>query len=116
MNPERVYVDFLNDILESIEKIEQFISNMDYQDFVKDDKTNYAVIRAFEIIGEASKEIPDELKEEYDEIPWKEMDAMRDKLIHSYFGVDLEVVWKTIEEDISTLKPLIQKIIEKEDN
>ena len=114
MNPKRVYIDFLNDILESIEKIEKFTEDMDIHHFKKDDKTSYAVLRAFEIIGEASKEIPPEIKEKYTELPWKEMAGMRDKLIHAYFGVNLEVVWKTIQEEIPVLKPLIQKVIKNE--
>lgn len=114
MKPRRVYIDFLNDILESTEKIKQFTANTDFNHFKKDDKTSYAVIRAFEIIGEAAKEIPDEIKEKYAQLPWKEMTSMRDKLIHAYFGVDLEVVWKTIHEDIPALKQLIREVIEKE--
>lgn len=109
-----MYVDFLNDILDSIEKIELFTEDMDFEQFKNDDKTTYAVIRAFEIIGEAAKEIPMEIKEKYPKVPWKEMGSMRDKLIHAYFGIDLEVVWKTIHEDISALKPLFTDIIEKE--
>ena len=87
---------------------------MDFNQFKNDDKTSYAVIRAFEIIGEASKEIPKEIREQYPELTWKEMASMRDKLIHAYFSVDLEVVWKTINEYIPTIKSLIKKVIEKE--
>ena len=114
MNPKRVYLDFLIDIFDSIEKIEQFIDNMEFDQFKRDDKTSYAVIRAFEIIGEAAKEIPEEIKEKYTDLPWKEMTGMRDKLIHVYFGVNLEVVWKTIQEDIPSLKQLIKKVIQEE--
>ena len=108
-----MYVDFLNDILESIEKIELFTEGMDFEQFKNDDKTTYAVIRAFEIIGEAAKEIPTEIKEKYPKVPWKEMGSMRDKLIHAYFGIDLEVVWRTIHEDITELKPLIKEVVKK---
>ncbi len=114
MNPKRVYVDFLIDILDSIEKIEQFTKDIDYDQFETDDKTSYAVIRAFEIIGEAAKEIPDEIKDIYSNLPWKEMTGMRDKLIHVYFGVNKAVVWETIQKDIPALKPLIKKIIDEE--
>ena len=114
MSSKRVYLDFLNDILESIEKIELFTEDMNFDQFKNDDKTTYATIRAFEIIGEAAKEISNEIKVKYATIPWKEMASMRDKLIHAYFGVDLEVVWSTIHEDISTLKPLIKDVIENE--
>jgi len=76
-----------------------------------DEKTLYAVIRAFEIIGEASKKIPDNIRQAYPNIPWLIMAGMRDKLIHDYFGVDIEVVWKTATIDVKNIKPAIQEII-----
>ena len=116
MKPKRVFIDYLDDIMDSILKIEQFIEEMDFIQFSDDAKTSYAVIRAFEIIGEATKEIPDEVKDKYTDLPWKEMSRMRDKLIHAYFGVNLEVVWKTIQQDVPTLKKSIQKVINEEKN
>ena len=110
-NEERESVDFLKDILESIEKIEKFIKGFEFDDFSKDDKTIYAVIRALEIIGEATKNLPDSLKEEHPEVPWRKMTGTRDKVIHGYFGVDLEVIWRTITRNIPILKPLIKDIL-----
>jgi len=110
MTYKREFIDYVNDIIDSIEKIHEFIKNMDYDDFSSDYKTNYAVIRCFEIMGEATKKIPDIVKEKYKSVPWQEMAAIRDKLIHGYFGINLEVVWKTIQEDLSDLKPKINKI------
>jgi len=115
MKPKSHYFDFFNDILESIEKIEQFTTGMNYSQFATDDKTSFAVIRALEIIGEAAKAIPEKIKEKHHELPWKEMSGLRDKLIHVYFGVNLEVVWETIEEDIPKLKPIIAEIIKEMD-
>ena len=114
MKPKRVFIDYLDDILDSILKIEQFTEEMDFIQFEDDAKTSYAVIRAFEIIGEATKEISNEVKDKYTDLPWKEMAGMRDKLIHAYFGVNLEVVWKTIQQDIPLLQTLIQKVINEE--
>ncbi|MHA1219115.1 MAG: HepT-like ribonuclease domain-containing protein [Candidatus Heimdallarchaeaceae archaeon] len=114
MKPERVFIDYLDDILDSILKIEQFTEEMDFSQFADDAKTSYAVVRAFEIIGEATKGISNEVKDKYTDLPWKEMAGMRDKLTHAYFGVNLEVVWKTIQQDIPLLKTLIQKVINEE--
>jgi uncharacterized protein with HEPN domain len=79
---------------------------MDYDRFAKDRKTVYAVIRALEIIGEASKNLPSPIKARYSQIPWKDMAGMRDKVIHAYFGVDLKRVWNTVNVDIPSLKLL----------
>lgn len=96
--------DYLNDIVESIEDIWSFVNGMSYEALEIDKKTLYAVIRCLEIIGEAVKKIPKNVREKYSEIPWKEIGGMRDKLIHEYFGVDIETIWDTIHEDLSPLK------------
>ena len=80
---------FLYDILEAISKIENYTKGMSYDEFIHDEKTIDAVIRNLEIIGEAAKNIPEDAKNKYPEIPWKEIAGMRDKLIHAYFGVKL---------------------------
>jgi uncharacterized protein with HEPN domain len=108
---ERNPVDFLMDILDSIEKIENFVEGFDFEEFSKDPKTIYAVIRALEIIGEATKKLPNSLKVEHPEVPWRDMAGLRDKVAHDYFGVDLEVVWDTAIDDAPSLKPLIIKIL-----
>ncbi len=81
---------------------------MTFEVFIRDNKTMHAVVRNFEIIGEAAKNMPQELIAKYPEIPWKEMVSMRNKILHEYFGVDTEILWKTIQEDIPSLKEQIQ--------
>jgi uncharacterized protein with HEPN domain len=106
----RDIVLYLKDILDAMDSIDAFIQHIDFQNFVEDDKTSSAVLRKLEIIGEASKGVPDEIRHQYPEVPWKEMAGMRDRLIHLYFGVDYELVWKTIKHRIPGAKPLILNI------
>jgi uncharacterized protein with HEPN domain len=107
----RDYTIYLKDILEAMESIEKFVENMNLDSFKEDDKTSSAVIRKFEIIGEAAKNVNEEIRDKYPEIPWKEMAGMRDKLIHFYFGIKYELVWRTIKDVIPCIKTIIQKII-----
>ena len=101
---------FIEHILLCIDKIQEYTKNLTTQDFNNNELIQDAVIRNIEIIGEATKKISKDLKSQYQEIPWKEMSGMRDKLIHDYFGVDVDVVWKTVNEDIPYLKSLIENI------
>ena len=93
----RDFRPFLKDILECIESIENFIGSMSYEKFKKDDKTSSATLRKLEIIGEATKHIPNDIREKYTEIPWKAVAGLKDKLIHAYFEVDLNLIWGIIK-------------------
>lgn len=107
---EKVYSDYIQDVLDSIDDIEDFVKGIPFEEFVNDKKTTNAVVRSLEIIGEATKNIPSEIREKYPEIPWKKMAGMRDKLIHEYSGVNLAIVWETIQQDIPPLRPQIKAV------
>ena len=104
---KRDYTDYVEDIVTAITDIEQFVEGMEFEEFSKDKKTVFAVVRAIEIIGEAARQIPESLKNKYTEVPWKEMAGIRNKIAHEYFGVDVEVIWDTVKRNIPELKPLI---------
>lgn len=106
----RLYID---DIIEAIEKIEKYVKGLTFDEFARDTKTIDAVIRNFEIIGEATKHIPEEVRQKYPDVPWRDMAGMRDKLAHEYFGIMLEIVWKTIKKRLPELKPLIKELLKK---
>ncbi|WP_456469311.1 HepT-like ribonuclease domain-containing protein [Archaeoglobus sp.] len=105
--------DFIEDIINAMDKALKFVEGMSYEEFVQDDKTVFAVVRAIEIIGEAVKNVPDDIKKKYPEVPWKGMAGMRDKVIHGYFGVDLKVVWDTIKKRIPEVKPLFERMLKE---
>jgi len=102
---------YVKDMLENMERAEKFIEGMNYDEFVRDGKTNYAVTRCIEIIGEAAKHIPELTRRKYSKIPWKDIAGMRDKVIHFYFGVNLERVWLVVKEDIPQMKPYIKTVM-----
>jgi uncharacterized protein with HEPN domain len=108
----RDYKLFLKDILNASISILKFTEGMSYQNFCDDDKTVSAVIKKLEIIGEAAKMIPAEIASANPQVPWKEMAGMRDILIHSYFGTELEAVWNAVRTSIPQLKNQIQTILE----
>ena len=105
MSEGREVVDFLEDAVGAMEKAERFVANMSYEDFIKDEKTVFAVLRAIEVIGEAVKHIPMDFRMKFPDIPWRDIAGMRDVLVHGYFAVDLETVWETIKTNIPKTKP-----------
>lgn len=102
---------FLKHILESIEEIEKYTTGVSGDKFFRDSQMQDAVIRRLEIIGEAVKNLPLAFRKKHVHIPWKEMGGMRDILIHEYFGVDIDLVWKVVEKDIPALKRQISVLL-----
>jgi uncharacterized protein with HEPN domain len=112
MMPDRTFLDYLEDMADATERVAEFIEGLTYEEFLEDTKTAFAVIRAIEVLGEAAKNIPDTVRKRYPRIPWREIAGMRDKLVHHYFGVNLEVVWKTAVQDLPALLPVVRGMLE----
>lgn len=107
----REYLDFVEDILDAMVKAEMLLDGVSFDQFDADFRINYAVVRALEIVGEAAKRLPEELRARYPDIPWRGMAGMRDRIIHGYDNVDHEIVWNVVKSDIPDLKPKIQQIL-----
>ncbi|MCP3930340.1 MAG: DUF86 domain-containing protein [Bacteroidetes bacterium] len=101
----------IEDIAESIDLIFEYTSDFDFHTWKSDRKTIDAVVRNLEIIGEAASHVPDDIQERFIDIPWNQMKGIRNVLIHEYFGVDTDVLWKTIKEDLPSLREKIEKLL-----
>ena len=106
---------YLKDIFESIEQIETYLDGINENEFYRNSEKQDAVLRRLEIIGEATKQIPDAIRNIYDEVPWRKMAGMRDIIIHEYFGVTLSMIWVVTQRDLPALKSKIEEIIRSQD-
>jgi len=110
----RLWKHRITDILESVKKIQKYVEEMEFDDFQKDEKTIYAVIRNFIVIGEAARNVPDDISEKYPNIPWRIMGDMRNFAVHEYWGVEMRTIWKTIRDDLPPLVPNLNQVIDSE--
>jgi len=105
---------YFGDIIEAISKILTYTTGKGFKSFSSDGMTIDAVVRNFEILGEAAKHISPALKDKYPDIPWQEMTAMRNKVIHEYFGVDVEIIWETVNNILPELLKVLKKTCKQE--
>ena len=109
--PKRGNREFINDIKEATERIKKYTTGMSYEMFLQDTKTQDAVVRNIEIIGEAAKNLSTDFRRKYSHLDWKKIAGMRDRLIHFYFGVKWDIVWAVIKDKIPTLSEQINSIL-----
>ncbi len=112
--PRRSWRLRVEDTLQAITRIRDYVADYDLDGFCADQRTIDAVVRNLEIVGEASRHVPSEVQQRYPSLPWTEMRAMRNLLSHAYFLVDLEIVWKTVRDDLPKLEPALAEILNEE--
>ncbi len=113
MSAARDYLDFLADMFDAGRQVEEFTAGFDFEGFMRDRRTSAAVIRQLEIIGEAATQVPEAVRDRYPGLPWRWMVAMRNRLIHGYFGVDLAVVWDTAVRFVPPLVAELDQLLEE---
>ena len=111
---KRLDIDYLHDMLEAISRISKYCEKFSYEDFLQDTMAQDAVVRNLEIIGEAVKNLHETFKQEHADVPWKSIAGIRDRLIHDYFGVNWDIVWNVVENDIPDLLNKVKSILEKD--
>jgi len=106
------FLDYVEDIIDAMDKAELALTGVDFDRFNEDFIINFAVARALEIVGEASKRLPPEVRTVYPEIPWRDMAGMRDRIIHGYDNVDLRIMWDVVKQEIPRIKPHLHQIMQ----
>ena len=107
------FLDYIEDIIDAMDKAQTVLDGVSYKVFSEDFRINFVVVRALEIVGEATKRLPMSLRDEYPDVPWREMAGMRDRIIHGYDVVDLRIVWNTVKDRIPVVRKQIQQILDE---
>lgn len=110
MTAERDYRDFLQDLVNACRSIISFVEGMSFEAYMNDEKTRFAVMRGYEIMGEATRHLPPELKQANPDIPWVYMAAVRNRIAHGYFGIDDMILFETIEKQLKSLLPRLEAL------
>ncbi len=110
MTRRRVYTDYLRDIADYAAKAQQFVAGLEYEQFEAHEEKGLAVLHALQIIGEAAGHLPRSIRQRYPEIPWADIVGMRNLIVHGYYVMDLEIVWKTVHQDLPPLRQAIAEI------
>ena len=105
------FLDYIEDMLDAMGKAEILLQGVSYEQFAGDFRIHFAVVRALEIVGEAARRIPAHIRDQNPAVPWKSMAGMRDRIIHGYDNVDLEIVWNAITQEIPRIRPLLRQIL-----
>jgi Uncharacterized conserved protein len=108
---ERDYGSYIEDIIEHMNYAEEFIRDITFEEFANDKKTILSVTKCIEVVGEATKHVPDSIREKYPEIPWRDMAGIRDRLVHGYFKVNLEIVWMTVTVEFPELRSMMENVL-----
>ncbi len=109
---KRTYRDYLQDIVDHADKAIRFVQGVSFDDFGDNEEKVFAVVKTLEINGEATRHLPKSMRDQYKAIPWKQVTGMRDRLSHEYFSIDIEVVWRTVHDDLPPLRDTAKKILE----
>jgi uncharacterized protein with HEPN domain len=108
--PKRDADLLIADMLEALRKIDSYTAGLDHSAFLQDEKTIDAVVRNLEVLGEAAQQIPDEFEARHPGVPWRRIAGLRNRIVHDYFGLDLEIIWQIVRNDLPPLKATLEKI------
>ena len=110
MKPQRTVLEYLDDMIGAAERAVRFLGDRDVAALSRDEMATYAIVRALEILGEAAKRVPPEVRTRFPEVPWRAITATRDKVIHDYISVDVGIVWDTVVNHVPPIVPALRRI------